>query len=159
MREKQNRYWKEFSQVSFFPQWASLWAKPSFFLCGAPYSAAVIPHFHVRGRENIVFVVITLRANQTDHFSINDGYMTANRKLGFLQLGWIYAVFVYISQNDICSFFTYVEEVYICWWLLCRWELIQLYVTDGPQFLSIQKQDCTERGLCLVFETTLRIYL
>ncbi len=104
---------KEFSQVLFFPQWASLWAKPAFVLCGAPYSTAVIPHFHVRGRENIIFVVITLRANQTDHFSISDGYMTANRKLGFLQLGWIYAVFVYIAQNDIYSFLlkrlTYVD--------------------------------------------------
>lgn len=147
-----------FSQVAFyFPQWASLWAKSAFFLCGTPYSAAVIPHFHVRGRENIIFVVITLRANQTDHFSISDGYMTTNRKLGFLQLGWIYPVFVYISLNDIYSFFTYVEEVWICWWLLCRWELIQLNFTDGRQFIGTWKQDCTERELCPVWNDVTNI--
>lgn len=61
-------------------------SQANLFLCGGPYSAAVIPHFHVGGRENSISVVITLRANQTDYFSISDGYISANRKLGFLRL-------------------------------------------------------------------------
>lgn len=63
-----------------FPQRASRRAKPAFLLCGAPYSAAAKPHFHVRGRENTISVVITLSSNQTDHFSISGGCMAANSK-------------------------------------------------------------------------------
>lgn len=49
--------------------------------------AAAVPHVHVMGRERVPFVVITVRAQQTDHFPISDGYMTTNRKLDVLQLG------------------------------------------------------------------------
>lgn len=108
------------------------------------WCAAVIPHLHVRGRENITSVVLTWTANQTDYFAISDAYMTADRKLGFLQLRLIYPVFVYISQSDVYRSFTYVDGCSLGGSLLSS-------ITDGVQFMRTLRSSETTCGHALCF--------